>query len=54
LNVSKNIVEAHGGKIWTGTNNNNINNNNNNNNNSDYKEGATFLFTLPLSNHYQK
>jgi signal transduction histidine kinase len=50
LYISKNIVEAHGGKIWTEINNNN----NNNNNNSDDKEGAIFLFTLPLSNHYQK
>ena len=41
LYISKSIVEAHGGKIWTERNNNN------NNNNSDGKGGATFLFTLP-------
>ena len=40
LYISKSIVEAHGGKIWT-------------EDNSDDK-GATFLFTLPLSNSYQK
>jgi signal transduction histidine kinase len=34
LFISKNIVEAHGGKIWGY-------------NNSD-AEGATFVFTLPL------
>ena len=42
LYISKSIVEAHGGKIWT-----EINNNSND-------KGATFLFTLPLRNHYQK
>jgi two-component system sensor histidine kinase VicK len=36
LYISKNIVEAHGGKIWTESN-------------SDGKGGAKFLFTLPLS-----
>ena len=45
LYISKSIVEAHGGKIWA-------------ENNSDGKEkgrgGAIFVFTLPLSNHYQK
>jgi signal transduction histidine kinase len=41
LYISKSIVEAHGGKIWT-------------ENNYDGKGGATFLFTLPLSNSYQK
>jgi signal transduction histidine kinase len=35
LYISKNIVEAHGGKMWA-------------ENNSDGK-GATFRFTLPLS-----
>jgi len=46
LYISKSIVEAHGGKIWTEINNNN---------NSDVKGGATLLFTLPLlSNHNQK
>jgi two-component system, OmpR family, sensor histidine kinase VicK len=41
LYISKSIVEAHGGKIWA-------------ENNSDGKGGAIFLFTLPLSNPYQK
>ena len=41
LYISKNIVEAHGGKIWTEINSN-----------SDVK-GATLLFTLPLSNYYE-
>jgi signal transduction histidine kinase len=36
LFISKNIIEAHGGKIWAG-------------NNSDGK-GATFSFSLPLAN----
>jgi signal transduction histidine kinase len=36
LYISKNIVEAHGGKMWA-------------ENNPDGK-GATFTFTLPLSN----
>ena len=36
LYISKNIVEAHGGKIWA-------------ENNSDGKTGATFTFSLPLS-----
>jgi two-component system, OmpR family, sensor histidine kinase VicK len=43
LYISKSIVEAHEGKIWA-------------ENNSDGKGGggAIFVFTLPLSNHYQK
>jgi two-component system sensor histidine kinase VicK len=36
LFISKNIVEAHSGKIWA-------------ENNSDGKRGATFYFSLPLS-----
>jgi two-component system sensor histidine kinase VicK len=36
LFISKNIVEAHGGKIWA-------------ENNADGKKGATFTFSLPLS-----
>jgi len=38
LFISKNIIEAHGGRIWA-ENNNNI---------SDGKEGATFSFSLPV------
>ena len=38
LYISKNIVEAHGGKIWA------------KNNNEDEK-GATFSFSLPLSDN---
>ena len=45
LYISKNIVEAHGGKIWT------ENNNNNNNNNTNDSKRTVFLFTLPLTNH---
>ena len=41
LFISKNIVEAHGGKIWA------------ENNNETYEEkGTTFYFTLPLTDHY--
>ena len=41
LFISKNIIEAHGGRIWA----------ENNNNNGDGKErrGAIFYFTLPLN-----
>jgi signal transduction histidine kinase len=35
LYISKNIIEAHGGKIWA------------QNNNEHRKRGATFYFTLP-------
>jgi two-component system, OmpR family, sensor histidine kinase VicK len=41
LYISKNIVEAHGGKIWTDKNNNNTND----------SKGAVFVFTLPLTNN---
>jgi signal transduction histidine kinase len=44
LYISKNIIEAHGGKIWA---------ENNNNNNKDGRGGgggATFYFTIPLNN----
>ena len=40
LYISKNIVEAHGGKIWA----------ENDNNNKDGSIGAIFYFTLPLIN----
>ena len=40
LYISKNIVEAHGGKIWAENNNNNKNGN----------LGAIFYFTLPIIN----
>ena len=36
LYISKNIIEAHGGKMWA--------------ENNPHGEGATFTFTLPLSN----
>jgi signal transduction histidine kinase len=39
LYVSKNIIEAHGGKIWAENNNNG--------------NGATFYFSLPISGSYQ-
>jgi signal transduction histidine kinase len=35
LYVSKNIIEAHGGKIWA--------------ENNDDESGATFYFSLPIS-----
>ena len=36
LYISKNIIEAHGGKIWA------------ENNNKDGRGGAAFYFTIPL------
>jgi signal transduction histidine kinase len=36
LFISKNIIEAHGGKIWA--------------ENNKYSKGATFTFNLPLIN----
>ena len=44
LYISKNIVEAHGGKIW-------MENNNNDDNANDSKE-TVFLFTLPLATQH--
>jgi signal transduction histidine kinase len=46
LFISKKIIEAHGGKIWA-------ENNSNNDNTDDVQQGkgATFFFTLPISNN---
>ncbi|MGB6672395.1 MAG: ATP-binding protein [Candidatus Nitrosopolaris sp.] len=41
LFICKNIVEAHGGRIWA--------KNNNNNNNNAMNSGSTFYFSLPVS-----
>ena len=41
LYISKNIVEAYGGRIWM-----------ENNHNPNYSKGTVFLFTLPLINHH--
>ena len=46
LFISKNIVEAHGGKIWA-------ENNNNNNYDAYGQKGATFYFMLPLTDQQQ-
>jgi signal transduction histidine kinase len=40
LYISKNIVEAHGGKIWTEKTSNG--------------KGSVFIFTLPTRNHHKK
>jgi signal transduction histidine kinase len=45
LFISKGIIEAHGGKIWAVSNNNIIAN--------DGEKGATFFFTLPVSDQQQ-
>jgi signal transduction histidine kinase len=44
LFISKGIIEAHGGKIWAVSNNNII---------ADGEKGATFYFTLPVSDQQQ-
>ncbi len=41
LYISKNIVEAHGGKIWI-----------ENNNNTKDSKGTEFVFKLPLTNNH--
>ena len=46
LFISKNIVEAHGGRMWA-------ENNNINGHDGIEKRGATFTFSLPLSNEQQ-
>jgi signal transduction histidine kinase len=46
LYISKNIVEAHGGRIWI------ENNNNNNTTTTNDSKGTVFLFTLPLDNQH--
>ena len=46
LFISKNIVEAHGGKIWA--------ENNNNNDDAYGEKGATFYFMLPLTDQQQQ
>jgi signal transduction histidine kinase len=45
LFISKGIIEAHGGKIWAVSNNNII---------ADGAKGATFYFTLPVSDQQQQ
>jgi signal transduction histidine kinase len=49
LFISKNIIESHGGKIWLGD----ANGENNNNNGVGGNKGATFSFSLPISNPKQ-
>jgi signal transduction histidine kinase len=46
LFISKGIIEAHGGKIWA-------ENNNKNNIIANGEKGATFYFTLPVSDQQQ-
>jgi signal transduction histidine kinase len=45
LFISKGIIEAHGGKIWAVSNNNII---------TDGEKGATFYFTVPVSDQQQQ
>jgi len=47
LFISKNIVEAHGGKIWA-------ENNNNDDDDAYGEKGATFYFILPLTDQQQQ
>ncbi|HKU48311.1 MAG TPA: ATP-binding protein, partial [Nitrososphaera sp.] len=49
LFISKSIIEAHGGTITGGNNTTN-----NNDSNSEGRKGATFSFTLPLSEEEKK
>ena len=48
LFISKNIIEAHGGKIWA------ENNNDNNADGGQYRKGAIFYFTLPIVSNQNK
>ena len=48
LFISKNIIESHGGKIWLGDADGD-----NNNNGVGGNKGATFSFSLPISNPKQ-
>jgi two-component system sensor histidine kinase VicK len=47
LFISKNIIEAHGGKIWAENNNNNTDDGQN-------RKGAIFYFTLPIVSNQNK
>jgi signal transduction histidine kinase len=48
LFISKNIIEAHGGKIWA------ENNNDNNADGGQNRKGAIFYFTLPIVSNQNK
>ncbi|MFL6340292.1 MAG: sensor histidine kinase [Nitrososphaeraceae archaeon] len=48
LFISKNIIEAHGGKIWA------ENNNDNNADDGQNRKGAIFYFTLPIVSNQNK